>query len=127
MAKQEQPPGAIKAAKTVLSIQLIITSVITAACFFVSLKAAYSAVIGGGISIIATLYFANRVFSVQVGASATNIANRFYTGEAVKLVLTALLFAISILWLNVSFLPLFLTYMATLLAFWLVLPFSLRS
>jgi ATP synthase protein I len=127
MVKHEQPTGALKAAKTILLIQIIITLVITAACFFVSLKAAYSAVIGGGISIIATLYFANRVFSVKVGTPATKIANRFYTGEAVKLVLTALLFAISILWLNVSFLPLFLTYMATLLAFWLVLLFSLRS
>lgn len=122
------PLSAQKATKSILMIQLAITLSAATVCFFLlNAKAAYSAVVGGGISIIATLYFARQFLSSNVGLSALKIAKRFYIGEAVKLVLTAILFGIAILWLQVSFLPLFLTYMATLLAYWLVLPFASLS
>jgi ATP synthase protein I len=125
MAKREPFASAKKATLKIVSIQITITLLIATACFaFFNAKAAYSAVVGGGISIIATLYFARQVFSLGVGAPATKIARRFYVGEAVKLLLTAALFGIAIAWLNVSFFPLFLTYAATLLAYWLALLFT---
>jgi ATP synthase protein I len=127
MVKRERSAGAKKATTKILVIQLIITLFAATVCFAsTGTRDAYSAFVGGGISIIATLYFAQQVFSLGIGTPAAKIARRFYIGEAVKLVLTAVLFGIAILWLHVSFLPLFLTYIATLLAYWLALPFAFR-
>jgi len=106
----------------------MITLLAVAGCFaFANVNAAYSAAVGGGISVIVTASFAIQVFSGRANASAARIAKRFYVGEVIKLALTALLFFIAIVWLQVSYLPLFLTYAATLLAYWLVLPFTLDA
>ena len=82
---------------------------------------------GGGISIIVTAYFAGHVFSAGPGSSAAKVAKAFYVAEFVKLILTAALFSAVFLWFDVSFLPLFMTYIFTLLAYWLALPFTLDS
>jgi ATP synthase protein I len=128
MVKRDPFPSAKKATTTIVLTQSTITLLAALAGFVLAdLKAAYSAVVGGGISIIATLYFAQRVFSLRPGTPAAKIARRVYAGEAIKLVLTAALFFAVVKWLNVSFLPLFLTYAITLLAYWLVLPFTLDT
>ncbi|NJN45281.1 MAG: F0F1 ATP synthase assembly protein I [Candidatus Competibacteraceae bacterium] len=109
-------------------MQLVITCIAVVFCLFLAdLKAVYSAGLGGGISVIVTVYFAVQVFSGGGDFSAVRIATRFYVGEVIKIALTAVLFGITIIWLDVSFLPLFLTYAATLLAYWLVLPFTLDT
>jgi ATP synthase protein I len=90
-------------------------------------RAAYSSAVGGAISVITTFYFAVHVFSAGIGTSPDTVAKTFYFGEAVKIGLSILLFAIAILWLDVSFLPLMLTYIATLAAYWLALPFSIDT
>jgi ATP synthase protein I len=128
LSPKPRHPSARKATTKILVIQLVITCLAASVCLVVpNLKAAYSAVIGGGISIIVTLYFAVQVFSSNNDYSAGKIARSFYAGEAIKIVLTAVLFGIAIVWLNVAFLPLFLTYAATLTAYWLVLPFTLET
>jgi ATP synthase protein I len=125
MVKPEPFAGARKTTKRIVVIQLTITLLAATACFiFVDVKAAYSAVVGGGISIIATLYFARQVFSLPIGTPADKIAARFYLGEMLKIGLTAILFILAIVVLHVSFLPLFLTYTATLMAYWLALLFT---
>lgn len=122
MAGPEPLASARKATTSILVTQLTITLLAaTLTLVFVDGKAAYSAGIGGGISIIATLYFARQVFGLGVGTPAAVIAQRFYLAEMIKIVLTATLFVGAIVWLPVSFPPLILTYMATLLAYWLVL------
>ena len=125
MANRNQSLSAQQTTNSILVIQSVITLLAAAVCLFLgNAKAAYSAVVGGGISIIATGYFARQVFASSLGLPAAQIAKRFYVGEAVKLALTAVLFGIAVVGLRVSFLPLLLTYMATLLAYWLVLPFA---
>lgn len=122
MVKRQQGMGAKRTIKNIITIQFIVTLLaITLSLILVDMKAAYSAGVGGGISIIVTLYFANKVFSAGVGSPAASVARMFYIGEVIKIALTVILFSVAILWLNVSFLPLFFTYVATLLAFWLVL------
>jgi len=117
--------GAKQVTRTILLIQLIVTLLIAAASFaFGNLNTAYSALLGGGISTLVTLYFASQVFSVHVGAPAAKIARAFYLGEVVKLLLTVVLLSIALLWLDVSPLPLLLAYMAALMAYWLALPFT---
>ena len=128
MVTSKKPAKAKKAALKIIAIQVIITlSAVVAGLVFANGTAAYSAAVGGGISVIVTAYFAAHVFSLGVGASAVEIAKRFYIGEVLKIILTAVLFVAVILWLEVSFLPLFLTYAATLLAYWLALPLTLDA
>lgn len=95
------------------------------AMVWLGFKGAYSALIGGGINMLATGYFAVKVFAAKPGSSAQQIARAFYWGEAVKILLTGILFAVALLWLNVEFLPLLITYAVTMLAFWLALPVAL--
>ena len=128
MVKHVLFASAKKATLRIVLIQCTVTLLAAVTCVVsYDVKAAYSAAVGGGISIIATLYFARQVFSLPAGTSAASIAKRFYIGEASKLLLTAALFGVAIAWLPVSFPPLFLTYVATLLAYWLVLPFTLDA
>ena len=118
--------GVTRTVLVILAIQLAITIVAASvAMILVGFKGAYSALIGGGINILATAYFAVKVFSAKPGSSAKQIARAFYWGEVVKLLLTGILFASVLLWLNAEFLPLFITYAVTMLAFWLALPFTL--
>ncbi|MCP5159940.1 MAG: ATP synthase subunit I [Gammaproteobacteria bacterium] len=117
--------GAKKITQIIIAIQLLTTLLIAAVSLVISdARAAYSAVIGGGISALVTFYFASKVFSVRIGSPAAKVARAFYMGEVVKLSLTVLLLSAVLLWLPVSPLPLLLAYMAALMAYWLALPFT---
>lgn len=99
--------------------------VATVALAVADFRATWSALLGGGINMTTTLAFAWRVFTAGPGSTARQITRAFYVGEVIKLLLTVVLFTAVLLWLNVSLLPLFLTYAATMLAFWLVLLLAL--
>ena len=117
--------GAKQVTRTITVIQLLVTLLIaTVSLAFESVQAACSALIGGGVSTLVTLYFASQVFSVRIGSPAAKIAQAFYMGEIVKLLLTVVLLSIALRWLDVSPLPLLLAYIAALLAYWLALPFT---
>jgi ATP synthase protein I len=83
--------------------------------------AAWSALAGGGIGFITTAFFALRVFAGGDERPARTIVRSFYVGESQKILLTVALFVVAIVWLEVSFLPMFATYMVSLMAFWVVL------
>lgn len=83
--------------------------------------AAWSALTGGGIGFITTAFFALRVFAGGAERPAKDIVRTFYVGESQKILLTVILFVMVIAWLEVSFLPMFATYMVSLMAFWIVL------
>ncbi len=117
--------GAKKVAQKIVFIQLLVTSLIAVFAFIVSDgRAFYSALIGGSISVLATVYFAGKIFSVRIGAPAAKIAQAFYIAEVVKLLLNLVLLSAALLWLDIAPLPLLLAYMATLTAYWLALPFT---
>jgi ATP synthase protein I len=82
---------------------------------------AWSAMAGGAIGFLTTGFFALRVFSGGADRPAKDIVRAFYLGESQKILLTVALFAVAIVWLQVDFLPMFLTYMASLAAFWIIL------
>jgi ATP synthase protein I len=84
-------------------------------------RAGWSAFAGGAIGFITTAFFALRVFGRGAERPAKDIVRAFYVGESQKILLTVVLFVAAIAWLELSFLPLFLTYMAGLAAFWIVL------
>ncbi|OOG27892.1 F0F1 ATP synthase assembly protein I [Thioalkalivibrio denitrificans] len=83
--------------------------------------AGWSAFAGGGIGFITTAFFALRVFGRGPDRPPKDIVRTFYVGESQKILLTVVLFVAAIAWLELSFLPLFLTYMVSLAAFWIVL------
>lgn len=114
--------GAVQTTRRVLALQMMITlAVAVLALGLADLRAALSALLGGSVNLIATGYFAFRVFALGQGSTAHQIATAFYIGEAIKIVLTGALFTVILVWLDVALLPLFLAYAATMLAFWLAL------
>lgn len=62
--------------------------------------AAWSAAAGGIASLLPNAYFAHRAFRFSGARSAQKILRSFYSGEAMKLVLTALIFALTFKYLK---------------------------
>jgi ATP synthase protein I len=77
--------------------------------------------VGGGISILATLFFALRAIGLGGEPALKTLVGRFYVAEAQKLLLTVVLFYVAIRWLDVSFLPMMVAFALTLVVFWLAL------
>jgi ATP synthase protein I len=73
--------------------------------------AAYSAVIGGFISIGPNSYFARWAFRFSGAQAASSVARSFYIGEAGKFIFTALLFAMAFLLIEpINVVVIFLSY-----------------
>jgi ATP synthase protein I len=120
-----QSMGGKQVTRTIAIIQLIVTLLVAAGSLMSDgVQATRSALVGGGVSMLVSFYFARQVFSVRIGSPAAKIARAFYVGELVKLLLTIALLSIALRWLDVSPLPLLLAYTAALMAYWLALPFT---
>ncbi len=77
----------------VIVLQFIATIVLALIVFLLwDLTSAYSALIGGLISVVPSGYFAKKAFKYQGAHNADNIVKAFYGGEVGKLVLTVMLF-----------------------------------
>lgn len=77
----------------VLMLQLIVTLAVALALWiFQGLIAGYSSLLGGLVALIPNCYFAFRVYRYSGARSARAIVGEFYSGEAGKLILTAVLF-----------------------------------
>lgn len=90
-------------------------------------RSSLSALIGGGIGAAATL--------VQVGFGLRNSAGKepqavvrgFYRGSVMKLLVTVVLFILALRHRNLAPAPLFVTYVATFLVYWLTLARTFRA
>jgi ATP synthase protein I len=106
--------------------QVVITVVAAAICFAVwGRTAGLSAIVGGGISAIASTLLAVIGFAAPAGAAAERVARAFYVGEATKLAVTVLLFVVVFVTMKVSFAALFGAYIATLFVYWIALANAL--
>ena len=120
--------GAKQVTRKIIAIQLLLMLLIAAVALALGgVKTAYSALTGGSVSLLVTLYFASKVFAVRPGAPAAKVARAFYLGETIKLLLAAALLSGALLFLDVSPLPLLLAYSAVLMAHWLALPFTFHA
>lgn len=72
--------------------QLILTVVVSAILIFVSLVAAYSALLGGGIAIVTSTWFALKVFAARDTNEPAVELRSFYWAEMNKIVLTGAMF-----------------------------------
>ena len=119
-------PEARRLAGSVVLGQVVVTAVAAIICFAVWGRiAGLSALVGGGISVIASAALALIGFSAPAGAAPETIARKFYVGEGLKLAITVALFVTVFLSMKVSFLALFGTYIATLFVYWIALANAL--
>ncbi len=84
-------------------------------------RAGVSALLGGGIGSLASLYMVVSMFRLGANTEPEKILGRVYRGEFYKLVLTAGLFALVLMSMDVSFGAMLGGFAATLLVYWLAL------
>nr|WP_178111167.1 F0F1 ATP synthase subunit I [Pseudomonas sp. 8Z] len=81
--------------------------------------AGYSALLGGMIAWLPNLYFAHKAFRYSGARAAREIVRSFYAGEAGKLILTFVLFALTFAGVKPLAAPvLFGVYLLTLMVSW---------
>jgi ATP synthase protein I len=122
-------PGLRRVAYGVVVTQTVVTLVLAALCWFPwGARAALSAAIGGGIAVIAGLALALVVFRGGERALA-DMVRAFYVGEAAKIGVTIVLFAVVLATLKKMLVPgaLFGAFAAAFLVQWLTLPRAMRQ
>lgn len=121
-------PQARRLAGSVVLGQVVVTAVAAILCFAVwGRTPGLSALVGGGISAVASAVLAIFGFSAPAGAAAETVARKFYVGEATKLAVTVALFVAVFVLMDVSYAALFGTYIATLFVYWIALANALPS
>jgi len=69
-----------------------------------------SALVGGGIFVVANAVFAFCAFMFSGARAAKLVTASFYTGEALKILITVALFYVAYMYMKVDLVPLQLTY-----------------
>lgn len=105
-------------ANKIVAVQVLLAIISTLMFLWVDFKAAYSAFTGGIICVVPNLVFVTYAYRYGGARAAKKIAGSFYRGEALKIMLTALGFAVAFTIIPVSFGPLMTTYVLCLMAFW---------
>jgi ATP synthase protein I len=119
-------PQARRLAMSVVLGQVSIMVVAAIICFAVCGRiAGLSAIVGGGISVLASAALVLIGFASSAGSHPERVARAFYVGEGVKLALTVVLFVVVFTTMKVSFAALFGTYIATLFIYWIALANAL--
>lgn len=109
----------LRGARRILFLQLGIAVIISLFAYvFCNLTAAYSAVMGGLVCVIPSAYFARKLFQYQGARAARKIVNNFYQGEACKIALSVVLFALVFACFKINPVVFFGTYIVTQLVFW---------
>ncbi len=118
-----------KARKLALGIvygQIGITLLVSAAGWLLGESRAFvSALIGGGIGILASFYMVVSMFWLGANAEPASILRRIYRAELYKFVITAGLFALVLLNMDVSFGAMLGGFAATFTVYWAALAMRL--
>ena len=120
-------PNARRLAYGVVLGQALVTGIVTLlSSALAGTMGGWSALLGGGISTLASLCLALVAFG-RSKADARSAVTAFYAGEAVKLAVAVVLFVLILKTMKVAPLPLFAGYMATFLVYWMVLARAVRN
>ena len=116
-----------KGAAKLLALQLATGAVLGLLCWVaVGRMAANSALLGCMVGTLTTAWMAQRAFSLHGARQARQIAKRFYRAQAVKFALTALLFGVIFIYVQVNAAVLFVGLIAAQLCYfaspWLFAP-----
>ena len=90
-------------------------------------RAALSALLGGGIATLGSLVMAGLVFGGGKAMDAQRVLGTFYLGEAVKVLVVIVLFVLTLKWVNVAPLAMFVAFAATFLVYWIALVAALPT
>lgn len=108
------------AACRIVAVQLGVALLIAGALLALAdRRSAYSALVGGLIGALPNFYLAARVFAPAASVSPQRLVQAFYAGSAVKILLSAALFVIAFIALDVRAGVVLGTYAATILVLWL--------
>jgi ATP synthase protein I len=121
-------PGLRRVAYSVVLAQVVLSALIAAICWLLwGPRAALSAAIGGGIAAAAGATLALVVFGRREMALA-DVLRAFYAGEAAKVGVTIVLFAVVLATMKKMLVPgaLFGAFAASFLVHWIVLPRAMR-
>lgn len=115
----------LPALKKIFLSQILLTIILGLLAWFVfSDKTSISFMLGCVIHIIPSFVFA-KVFLKYTGArAAKKVVSRFYAGEALKLLLTIVLFMLVLQWKPLEPLPLFFGFIFMQLIYWIILSQS---
>ena len=84
-------------------------------------QAAYSALVGALIGVIPNYHLAARLLRRERSVTPEQALSDIYVGEFIKIAFTAALFVMAIMFLNVSFMIVIATYVATVVVNWVAL------
>jgi ATP synthase protein I len=106
-------------ARRLFFCQVVIALLIAVvAAIFSGNRAALSAVLGGLVSAVPNAYFALKFFKHQGARAAKQIVNSFYLGEALKIVISIILFALVFIFFHINPLVFFITYIVVQMMVW---------
>jgi ATP synthase protein I len=108
--------------RRIIGLQVAVSAAIALLCLAVyGANAAVSAFLGGAIGFLGSLAYARRIAAPQTSDPKVLLRAHF-VGEVQKLALTVILFAaVLILYKGVATLPMLLTFIATLVVYWVAL------
>lgn len=106
--------------------QAAVTVAVALVCYLISgPNGALSALLGGGISTLASLVMALLSFRRNTGGDAQQAVRAFYVGESFKVILVVVLFVIVLKSMKVSPGAMFAAYVATFFVYWIALANAL--
>jgi ATP synthase protein I len=115
-------PGKIIAGQAAVTVGAASVALVT-----MGAEAAIGALVGGGISLVLTAWTAVRVFSVRPEAGPQAMLSAFARAEAMKIVMAVVLFSAAAIFLSHVYVPLVMTFVATLIVNWAALLFTRRD
>lgn len=109
----------MQGAQRLLLIQFGVAMLIAVIAQLVSgITSAFSAIVGGLVCVVPNTLFVIKLFKHNGARAARQIVNGFYKGEALKLTLSILLFALVFKFLKINPLVFFVAYIAAQMVFW---------
>lgn len=101
---------------SIVQISVVLLSALIAAHW--GRQAALSLVIGGLVNILPNVVFARYVFAKAGAQAARQIMANVYWGEAVKIVLTAVMMVVVLKWVTITPLAFFMGFIVAQCLFW---------
>jgi ATP synthase protein I len=118
-------PGRIFAFTQILISVIVVLACSIATYFIWGLSYAISVLAGGAISIIPNFVFAYKAFKYAGARSSEKVLDSFYSGEKLKIVLTAVLFALAFRFLAIEPIAFFSSF-CLVVALPLITPFVIK-
>ena len=106
-------------AQRLIACQLSLTVLLAIiATLLSSTTAGISALLGGLVSVLPNAYFAIKLFKYHGAMAAKQIVNSFYKGEALKMILSVVLFSLVFKFFKIIPVVFFAVYIVAQMAFW---------